>query len=544
MSTGRAKTVIVFGQGNAFLTEIIVRTRGRAGRTRIHWPGSAQFTPAVKKHVRRIILPLIDRILAALSLPLPSFEISAVNLGAASAQDLGVSISGFSADCPIFLAVLAAALQLDIPPDIVTTGHIASADGDIRQVKDLPAKIKAASDSFQIRRFIYPSLRIDSSPDMLSPKEHERDWMVVTQPRDSLRVQAVSDVAELTRAIFTEEVLLLSSLRQGFYAPLQISETGDILVRLLAYLANDNERRFWSVLEEVLFAGRGEEGRCLLSARLRYHLKRQEYPKELGNRLMLLLQSLPPTIKRLKLQAPLMDLNEVLCFEHLAHPSDQDDLNVLCEIAQDKVNHDFDPSMEEAATTLYAAETVLDAILSEINQTALGRRIGIPLDTARATFVMDTAKVNSYEKFLSIIRAFYLHIMRHYGVLQASGVSNMELDAALGLLEGSYKNEGGVKGAYAQAQHGGLRQLLDAMVNHYKREQTEKYVEAVLHQAVDSLSRNGRIDLIKVIKNRLALILPLEIRSQTPEQMEEHCKEMILTYVELAERIQHHLRCI
>ena len=45
-----------------------------------------------------------------------------VNLGAASTANVGLSISGFSTDVPILLALLSAALRIPLPQDVVTSG--------------------------------------------------------------------------------------------------------------------------------------------------------------------------------------------------------------------------------------------------------------------------------------------------------------------------------------------------------------------------------------------------------------------------------------
>ena len=45
--------------------------------------------------------------------------------------DVGIKISGFSADVPVFLAILSAALKTGVNDKIAFTGHIASTDGTV-----------------------------------------------------------------------------------------------------------------------------------------------------------------------------------------------------------------------------------------------------------------------------------------------------------------------------------------------------------------------------------------------------------------------------
>ena len=83
-----------------------------------------------------------------------------VNLDAASITEVGLNISGFSADVPILLAILSASLQMAVPEDIVSTGHIASPDGDIRMVRNLPTKFAAAVEANSIKRFVHPAIAL------------------------------------------------------------------------------------------------------------------------------------------------------------------------------------------------------------------------------------------------------------------------------------------------------------------------------------------------------------------------------------------------
>ena len=86
-----------------------------------------------------MVLAAADNIINALDLPKHSFDIWVANIGATSLNEIGITISGFSADVPVLLAILSASLQLPVSADIVSTGHIASPDGDIRMVRGLPA---------------------------------------------------------------------------------------------------------------------------------------------------------------------------------------------------------------------------------------------------------------------------------------------------------------------------------------------------------------------------------------------------------------------
>ena len=155
---GRAKTVLVYGQGDrekAMVSAIVVRTKPLTdGEARLHFTGNVDFSNPVKDHIQETILPVVDRVIDGMELLPKKFLISAVNLGVASSLDLGMHISGFSADISIFLGMLSAGLQIPLTDDIVTTGHIASVAGDISAVKAIPAKIEAVKAEGSVTRFI------------------------------------------------------------------------------------------------------------------------------------------------------------------------------------------------------------------------------------------------------------------------------------------------------------------------------------------------------------------------------------------------------
>ncbi len=146
MATGRAKAALVFGKGQSavsVITTVMAQALEKKTGERLCFSGPVSLNEKTLGHVRSVILPLADRLVAYLDLPRSNYEISIANISAASLYDKGVALSGYSADLPIFLAIISAALGIPVETNVVSTGHIASLDGDIRMVKELPAKISA-----------------------------------------------------------------------------------------------------------------------------------------------------------------------------------------------------------------------------------------------------------------------------------------------------------------------------------------------------------------------------------------------------------------
>ena len=140
--TGRANMVLVFDYGEdstAVITSLGARICEHDHKERIRFTGTVTFSEKTAKHILEMILPVADSIFNSLDLPEKCFEISAVNIGAASVNDIGLNISGFSADVSMLLAILSAVLQIPVSGSLVSTGHIASPDGQITIGKNLPA---------------------------------------------------------------------------------------------------------------------------------------------------------------------------------------------------------------------------------------------------------------------------------------------------------------------------------------------------------------------------------------------------------------------
>jgi len=110
-----------------------------------------------------IFLPLAESITECLGLPKRPLTLSVVNIGAASAMDLPAHVHGFSADVPIFLALLSTRLGLPVPVDVLCTGHIASSAGDIAAVHGLKVKLLAAMHDRSIRCVVCPAADEDLS---------------------------------------------------------------------------------------------------------------------------------------------------------------------------------------------------------------------------------------------------------------------------------------------------------------------------------------------------------------------------------------------
>ncbi|MBT4818842.1 MAG: hypothetical protein HON70_24250, partial [Lentisphaerae bacterium] len=186
---GRAISVLVLTHTDdavAATTAIHAEALPGGRRRRLSWTGPVRFECRVRRHVARVVLPIVDAIGHALGLKRGSFELSATNIGAASAIDAGVRVGGMSADLPIFLAILSAYLELPLTDDVVSTGHIASKAGDVRTVGNIPAKLRAAIWAPRHHVFVCPDVDADCSVEALLHGEWEDATAALSEARGDM----------------------------------------------------------------------------------------------------------------------------------------------------------------------------------------------------------------------------------------------------------------------------------------------------------------------------------------------------------------------
>ncbi len=549
---GRAQTVLVFTQGQsqkAVLSAIVVRVIDRKDQSRLHFTGPVEFSDSVREHIETVILSIIDRILSALKIPVANFEISAVNLSAASAQDIGTKISGFSADVPMLMAMLSAALQLPIPDNVIATGHIASVNGDIRMVKALPAKVEAIKADNSIRLFIHPDPDRDKSLSVLSPRERDLALEAIMAAKCVIQTQSVANIAEPIRRIFSDDAIVLSSLQQGFYGLADTSPADHHPVdQTIKYLACANEKRFWNELQRFFVAGEDDKAKELLEAFACFHIDRKKYSHHFGTKLRQLVCALPPATRRLKITFPLLGIGRCIKLVQHATEADHNDVPILFDAIRGKLGgQDHDLHVAEPPQQQPDSKSPpFDAVVSQSSQQALAKKIGIPIDSARSSFILESSTTASADEFVDTITAFYSHLQRYTNPAPAITIEDEDAkDKALSLLERTFRNRGGFEAAKSNAAdgtNGGLRLILDALTEQFKSERQADYVHAVFRKALDGLEWQEKIDFIKAALQRLAPFLPAEIRSQPPERFARHYETIVQTYVQSFDQVSQLLK--
>jgi hypothetical protein len=544
--TGKAKMALVCVSGKAVITEIVVRRiKQKAGGKRLRFVGNVKFSEPVQEHTENIILPIIDRIVDTLDLGRKNFEISAVNLGAASARDVGIDVSGLSADVSLFIAILSEALQVAVSSDFLATGHIASANGDISAVEGIPAKVEAAQKDKSVRYFIYPDLD-DESLKVLSPNQMDSSIKAIMAARDQLRTRAVRDIGELIRLVFTEESVVWAGFKEGFFrTAMTPDEFNNPIQDVISFLTCNNQERFWNVMY-YLFNEEPEKGKELLWAFAQFYIGRQEYPKCFGAELFHLMRSLS-SVARGRIDLPILDrdlCNDLISF---AKKSDYDDRRISLNTIDGKNIEDACSVSTQPKFKLSDSEcTVFNTIVSLINEQALAKKFRA-IDLARACFFLESLKVKSYEELINILQAYYIHMQRYTGSSREKPDMSEARCEAIKLLESTFRDKGGYKAAFVHARdctQGGIRSIIDMITEQYKAQKQDAYINRVFKDAIADMEWEERVKCTKAVIKEVGRFLPDELKNQPPEKFarsDETIETIIRTYVRCSDKFNQSL---
>ena len=546
--SGRVNLVLVLGQeqeATAALSTVVVYAFEQKNDERICITGPTTIHEKTAKHLKEMVIPIVDQILETLALPQKNFEICVTNIEVSSINDIGLSISGNSLDVPILIGMISAALEIPINKDILSTGHIASLNGDIRMVSGLQAKLKAAIDSRFVNTFVHPDLDQDGSLDSLSPAKKQRIAGAIAMAKRTLYLTAIRDINDLVRVAFSDEHIVLASLKTGFYETSSPgSNTDSPIGKAARFLCLNNTLRFWKTLERQLMEARNNDVRNFLHAMADFHLQQKTYPKNIGHNLFQLMQSLPPETRRFKITFPLLPMTQCIGLSQFAKESDHEDVKFLFnatsgEIIEQSTRLSENMSSGDAGADEYGNDR-LSLIFSEIGADALSV-IGLPIDLARATYLLDSLNVRSYNDFVDTITSFFIHLVRHTRKISEPVDRATAGGEAIALLERAFSRNGGFNAALSESKtpvNGGLRFILDRLVEQFKMEQQEKHVNHILKSALDPLDWESKVDLMEALLKHLQPHLPADILSQSPDRFAGQYEAIVKAYVRSSDQIK------
>lgn len=541
---GTAKTVIVFnlaGNRQAIILSVHAQVSSKKLPQRVAFIGSVALNAESQANIRSICIEIIDRISNALGVETPDYHISITTPGAVSAQDALMEVEGFSAELPLFMAMASAALQIPIPQDIVFTGHMASADGNIGQVSGLADKLKASIDDPSIAEFIYPSIETDQSLKTLTPLEFKKIKLAVDESRSDIRAIGAKDIADVFTTVFDEDDIALSSLRGGYFAKDSSDKlSGGPIDCAAAFLLRNNSERCWKALEFNLLTKHIDRAKLFIKEFVLYHIKFNKYPSEFGGHLSKLVMSLPPGTKKSKDLFPLLPMNECIKLAQFAIENDYPDVQLLIDTTQGKLARASTTITPAKAEKLAEPDALLGYFLEALSAENIAREIYRPIDEARASYQMDSIQASDHKEFNESITAFYIHIYNHLEKFKGFIAIGQAMPGALDLLQNTFQNHGGINAAYSEGLNpvkGGLRYIFDLMTERLKLEAKEKHIRTVFKGTLDPLDFDKKIAIINAFMKRVGPNLPVEIRNSPAKRFVIDYEAIIRAYSESLEKV-------
>lgn len=552
-SVGRAKTAILvqgLGEPVAILTEIYAQAAAGDSGKRITFRGPVKVADKTVSHLETVILPIVDRITCSLNQPPRDYILSISNISASATREVGLLITGYSADLSFFLALLSAGLQAAIRQDLMATGHIGSLAGDVVPVLGVAAKIEAAIASGDVTEFLFPDLEKDPSAELLAPRdEYDRERQSLHHLKGRMQLTAIRDVQGAVEAFFPEEAIVRSALAQGYFdlksGP---GENHAPVDRIISFLTRDHEKHFWEAVKDHLFRLEAAKARSLLKAFVNYHLGQGSYPKNFGEGLYRLVLSLPLLNRRLDGLFPLLPVDLCIALSQNTTERDHSDVRMLFKLTSpDELAGKEGAVIQEGRDQEEGSSQgwTLRKILFELGETNLTRRIGLPLDEARAGYPMNAVTVKDGPEFNEAVTRFFLHLMRH--TQSPDGHVSREAAAAeaIDLVEQAFSDTGGYSAALAEAQsgtRGGLRHVFDRMTDCVKRVTAGKYSTMVLKEAVDPLDWEAKLGLARHIHDHYGRYLPESFRGMPSGQLATHLEEGIRLLSEAERSLERWIR--
>jgi len=385
----------------------------------------------------------------------------------------------------------------------------------------------------------------------MSPEEFVRLTATLTSAAGHLATIAVRDVAKLLEILVPEEAVLSAAQASG-YLGCRFKKSGQsgTLAGAGRFLGAKTTQRYFDLLRSKLNIGEAPAATRLLEDWAKLWLQRKRYPRGFGKRLRRILQAVPPSIRLCKLRSPLMSVGSCIRLSQHASRSDHGDVLSLYHSVATPVG-DPDRSLIESrqshASSKVATSSTLEIVFAELDKRHLTTLICLPLDAARACFLLESVTAGSHVEVLDVVTSFYIHLLRYTNRTAADLGFEQAGPDAYALLDHSFARDGGATGAIAEARigtRGGLRYVLDQMTEQFKRDRQEDHIRHVLSTAIDPLDWDAKVDFVRRFLERHPDAVPADFSDEPPERFAGQCGLIARAYVEAMGQVQQVLRAM
>lgn len=513
---------------SAIIGDLLV-TRLPLTRERLQWNGPVRVSDNTRHHLEKVILPNVEKVEKQLGLSPCSFRLEPVNLSAASSRDASISIDGYSADVPVLVGLLGTLLGISPREDIVATGHIATQAGDIRLVRRVDAKLKAAVDA-KLDTLIYPDPEYDGSHATWFAEESDSLRVALKRFRGAIALQPARHIREVIPLAFSDMELVRASLRAGFFeSDTAINEDLLGIVRLLS----SGPDRMLALIRQYLHVGDVASIRTLLAEWAKYFIEQSRYPDGWGGKLLALLQQTPPAIVRLRLQSLLLDADMCVILCSLADDQQAADAARLFAFAKAQI--DPNSVSEKVDSIEQNVQVAVQQTVAALRHAHLTEMIDRPIHEARAAFSMPATKAQDEAEFQDTVRAFYYHVLSHLNETTADAVPELLLTEALKLLDRVFSRDGGMALASRDAlsgAHCGLAGVLDRLTKAMIVQRREARIRLVLAMAVDLSNEHERKAYASALLTYGRDILPEEFAEYPLIHWANHLEQLLDAFLD------------
>jgi hypothetical protein len=177
----------------------------------------------------------------------------------------------------------------------------------------------------------------------------------------------------------------------------------------------------------------------------------------------------------------------------------------------------------------------IEALLEELEERMIAKKVGIPNDEARISFALKKNTVDNFDEFSRIIGDYYNH---HFTQCVSRGGSLSTSEAsgrAKEILEREYRRRAGdVVTAFNDAHdgtNGGLRVALDTIAESIKAESVERYIRDVFDRHVTPNSWDKKVEIVRQFINQNRAVFGSSINQDQPERYAQNYQELIRSYV-------------
>ena len=177
----------------------------------------------------------------------------------------------------------------------------------------------------------------------------------------------------------------------------------------------------------------------------------------------------------------------------------------------------------------------IKALLEELDERVIAKKVGIPNDEARISFEIKKNTVENFDEFSRIIGDYYNHHVKQC-VSRGGSLSPSEASGrAKEILNREYRRHSGdVVTAFNDSHdglNGGLRFVLDTIANSIKSECVELYIRDVFDRHVTPNSWDKKVEIVRQFINQNRLVFGSSINRGPPEEHAHNYEKLIRSYV-------------